>query len=413
MAAKRRPVAPSRSKPGQTADLRAAIRLYRAVRDLVASLTRDGGAFEPSTWMGRLCDETAHLFGARKVSIWLYDRAAQQVVLSASSPRGRLGARVVAPGSNSPAQEGLRKPRAWLSRASEWVPRAEGLVVAVPLKAQRRTVGTMVLQDVRWRPERHAGLLDHLDALGRQVANLVDGAQLLNDVLRTRERLAHSEALSQLVAGIAHELNNPLQAVLGHLELLRYTGYVPEGASSSFRLVYREAERAARIIKNLLLLAGAGRLVLRRVSANAAIRRALKLRRPFYRASGIKVILALAADLPRVPGDPLLLQQAFHNVLLNAEQAMGTGGRIEVTSTHVPGQPSVTVTIRDTGPGIPDTVLPRVFDPFFTTKTTGSGLGLPTTRRIIREHDGEISAATHPEGGAVFTVRLPAVSVVK
>jgi signal transduction histidine kinase len=115
--------------------------------------------------------------------------------------------------------------------------------------------------------------------------------------------------------------------------------------------------------------------------------------------------------LPRVKADPLLIQQALLNIVLNAEQAVGGGGRIESHTTLVEedGERQVVVRIRDTGPGIPPEAMPRLFEPFYTTKEVGqgTGLGLAITYGIIQEHGGQIAASNHPDGGAVFTVRLP------
>ena len=238
--------------------------------------------------------------------------------------------------------------------------------------------------------------------------------QLESDRARLREQLAQSEALSQLVAGIAHELNNPLQAVLGHVELVRHTERLSSRAVSQLRQVAREAGRAARIVRNLLLLAGSGQVIRRPVSVHASLRRALALRARSCRRAGIVIERHLAEELPKVSGDSVLLQQAFHNIIINAEQAMGdAGGRVEVRSAYVKDRRQVTVEIRDTGPGFPPEVLPRIFDPFFTTKDAGSGLGLAMARRILREHGGDIVASNHRGGGAVFTLHLPARPVIQ
>jgi two-component system NtrC family sensor kinase len=242
-------------------------------------------------------------------------------------------------------------------------------------------------------------------------------AQLEAERAELRNRLVQSEklaALGQFVAGIAHELNNPLQGVLGHIELLRATGAFPKAIRRDMQRIYREADRAAKIVRNLLVFAGSRRLVRRRTSVNATLSRALALRGPALRACDIEVVRHHDEKLPRVKGDPLLLQQAFLNIVINAEQAIGPGGgRIE-TKTSLkraadhPGK-IVQVEIRDTGPGIPAGVLSRIFEPFYTTKEVGkgTGLGLAITYGIIQEHGGQIAVANHPEGGAVFTVQLP------
>ena len=223
------------------------------------------------------------------------------------------------------------------------------------------------------------------------------------------ERLARSEAMGHLVAGIAHELNNPLQAVLGHVELLQRSHRLPAPVARGLRLVYRESDRAARIVRNLLVLAGSGHVAQRPVSVNAAVRRALALRASACRRAKIVVMRRLSESVPKVAGDAVLLQQAFLNLILNAEQALeGRAGRIEVRSSYSTSRNLVSVEVKDSGAGIAPDVLPRVFDPFFTTKDAGSGLGLAMTFRIIREHGGDVVAAPRAAGGAVFTVHLPA-----
>ena len=110
----------------------------------------------------------------------------------------------------------------------------------------------------------------------------------------------------------------------------------------------------------------------------------------------------------------LLLQQAFLNLLMNAEQAFeGKAGHIEVRSSYSAKRRQVAIEVHDSGGGIAPDVLPKVFDPFFTTKESGSGLGLAMTLRIVREHGGTVTASPRPGGGAVFTVILPATSAAK
>ena len=229
-----------------------------------------------------------------------------------------------------------------------------------------------------------------------------------------RDRLARSEAMGQLVAGIAHELNNPLQAVLGHIELLQRSHRLPAQLAGGLRQVYRESDRAARIVRNLLLLAGSGQVHKRPLSVNAAMRQAIALRAAALKSARIRVIRTLPATVPKVSGDALLLQQAFLNLLINAEQALeGKPGQVEVRSSYSAKRRQVAIEVRDSGSGISPDVLPKVFDPFFTTKESGSGLGLAMAMRIIREHGGEITATARPGGGAVFTVTLPATLAAK
>jgi PAS domain S-box-containing protein len=233
-----------------------------------------------------------------------------------------------------------------------------------------------------------------------------------------RRRLLQSEklaALGQFVAGIAHELNNPLQGVLGHLELLRVTGAFPTKLRRDIQTIYREADRAAKIVRNLLAFSGSRRLSRRAVSVNAVLQKVLVVRASACRAADIEVVRHYDDQLPRVQCDPLLLHQVFLNLLVNAEHsiaATGRKGRIELTTAAAEGN-RVIVSVRDTGGGIAADVVSRIFEPFYTTKEVGqgSGLGLAISYGIVQEHGGEIVAANHPDGGAVFTIELPARAV--
>jgi signal transduction histidine kinase len=230
-----------------------------------------------------------------------------------------------------------------------------------------------------------------------------------------RNRLTQSEklvALGQFIAGIAHELNNPLQGVLGHLELLRTTGAFPSHLDGEVQTIYKEAERAAKIVHNLLVFAGSRRLSRRSVSLNGVLEKVVSLRKATCRAQGIEVVRHYDRKVPRVQSDPLLLHQVFLNMVMNAEQAIaatGGPGRIELSSTVSRAGDSVVATVRDTGDGIPPDSLSRIFEPFYTTKEVGkgTGLGLAIVYGIVQEHGGHISAANHPDGGAVFRVELP------
>ena len=228
-----------------------------------------------------------------------------------------------------------------------------------------------------------------------------------------RKRLTQSEklaALGQFVAGIAHELNNPLQGVLGHLELLRVTGAFPKNLRKEVQVVYREADRAAKIVRNLLVFAGSRRLARRAVSLPPILQKVIALRSAACRAADIEVVRHYDLKMPRVQSDPLLLHQVFLNIMMNAEQAIaatGRPGRIEISSTRADGR--ITTTVRDTGMGIPEEGLSRIFEPFYTTKEVGkgTGLGLAIAYGIVQEHGGQILVGNHPDGGAIFTVELP------
>ena len=236
-----------------------------------------------------------------------------------------------------------------------------------------------------------------------------------------RERLGQSErlaSLGQFVAGIAHEMNNPLQGVLGHLELLIMAD-AARPVRKELRQIYQDADRAAKIVRNLLVFAGSRRMARRRIAVDRVVSRALASRAASRQRNDIEAVVDRPAEpLPPVLGDALLLQQAVLNILINAEHAVldnpSSPRRISIATTAADDR--VSITIRDSGRGIPSDALPRIFDPFFTTKEVGkgTGLGLAITYGIVQELGGTITAANGPAGGAVFCIELPAApSVVK
>jgi PAS domain S-box-containing protein len=234
-----------------------------------------------------------------------------------------------------------------------------------------------------------------------------------------RERLTQSEklaSLGQFVAGIAHEMNNPLQGVLGHLELLIDMTEAARPVKRELKQIFQEADRAAKIVRNLLVFAGSHRIARQKTPVDRVLTRAIASRRAHLKAAGIKLVRKQGEKLPPLLCDPAHLQQAFLNILINAEHAVAEGGparRIEVTTAVARRGRQVKVTIRDSGPGIPPDVMPRIFDPFFTTKDVGrgTGLGLAITYGIVQEHGGTITATNAPEGGAVFQIDLPSATV--
>jgi PAS domain S-box-containing protein len=233
-----------------------------------------------------------------------------------------------------------------------------------------------------------------------------------------RERLGQSEklaSLGQFVAGIAHEMNNPLQGVMGHLELLIEMTEAARPVKKELKQIFQEAERAAKIVRNLLMFTGSHRVARQKTQIDRVLTRALASRKPNLARANVKIVRRQGEKLPPISCDPSHLQQAFLNVLINAEHAVAEGQtrRIDVTSAARKRGQRVTVTIRDYGPGISAEVLPRIFDPFFTTKDVGqgTGLGLAITYGIVSEHGGTITASNAEDGGAVFQIELPAAAV--
>jgi signal transduction histidine kinase len=486
------------------------------------------------------CDGAARLFGADRISVWLYDRVARELRLDASSDPGSiaLAPRVPAEDLLHPAALAMRRDRAQIYDGSGGTLH-DTPDIAVGLKGRRRALGTLLFEAMRMEPGGEGDVLARAEEVGRHLAAAIENTQLLEQVLQSRyelentfnslvdlvavcdpglqvvhvneglarragvprhamthrplrefvgsevaewiadvtrepsmegpltrdiaderlqgtfaftvtpliadesgggivviardttrqsrleaertelrDRLTQSEklaALGQFVAGIAHEMNNPLQGVLGHLELLRTTGDLPAKTRKDVQTIYREADRAAKIVRNLLVFAGSRRLSRRRVSLNLIASRVVALRATSCRVAHIEVVKLLDEALPRIIGDPLMLQQALLNVVLNAEQAVTgqTDGRIEVRTSLDPVRRVASVAVGDNGAGIPPDVLPRVFEPFFTTRDVGkgTGLGLAIAYGIVQEHGGAIRVVNREPRGAVFTIELPLDSV--
>jgi signal transduction histidine kinase/CheY-like chemotaxis protein len=239
----------------------------------------------------------------------------------------------------------------------------------------------------------------------------VTGERQIQSKLLQTEKMA---AVGQLVSGIAHELNNPLTSIMGYGQLLLGHGLNAAQFSQASR-VFHEAERARRIVKNLLYFARENEPERTRVALNEIVERALALRSYELKVEDILIECELAADLPETMADPYQLQQVILNLLVNAEQALlhGRGkGRVRIR-TRVSDAKRIALDVSDDGPGIPREIVSRIFDPFFTTKPSGlgTGLGLSIVYGIVKQHDGEVSVENQPGGGARFTVELPVVEV--
>ncbi len=218
-------------------------------------------------------------------------------------------------------------------------------------------------------------------------------------------------ALGQTMSGVAHELNNPLGAILALAERLRLQG-ARTPLAAGLQTLHKEAERAARIARQLLTAARKRHTTRLMVPVNEVVAETVRLRETDLHRAGIRVTMGLADDLPDVFADPHQLQQVVLNLLINAEHAMsraGVGSTIELR-TALEEADTVRVEVRDDGPGMSEEVLGRIFDPFFTTKDVGegTGLGLAVAQAIISEHGGRLSAESQVGAGAMFAIVLPA-----
>ncbi|HYL46190.1 MAG TPA: ATP-binding protein [Candidatus Limnocylindrales bacterium] len=238
----------------------------------------------------------------------------------------------------------------------------------------------------------------------------VTGDRQIQTKLLQTEKMA---ALGHLVSGIAHELNNPLTAIMGYAQLLLGHSLRPAQLAEAGR-VFHEAERARRIVKNLLYFARENKPERSQVNLNEIVERTLALRSYELKVENILVECDLAPGLPETMADPYQLQQVILNLLVNAEQALLQGkgqGRVLIRTRSLLGN-RIGLEVSDDGPGIPPEAISRVFDPFFTTKPSGvgTGLGLSIVYGIVQQHGGEVAVENLSGGGARFTVELPVVA---
>jgi two-component system NtrC family sensor kinase len=225
--------------------------------------------------------------------------------------------------------------------------------------------------------------------------------------LMESDRLA---AVGELVAGVAHEVNNPLSSISAFAQLLLRDGGLTAAQRDSIEVIKSETLRASQVVKDLLAFARRSEPQREPLDLNGVVSRTLRLRGYQLTSSKVNVETDLAPELPAVVGDARQIQQVCLNLVTNAIQAMATlGGGTLFVSTRSEG-PHVVLDMRDTGPGIPELARAHIFEPFFTTKGEGegTGLGLSVSYGIITAHAGKIEVASTSPAGTTLRVKLPA-----
>jgi signal transduction histidine kinase len=309
-----------------------------------------------------------------------------------------------------------------------------GSFICMPLRVAERIVGVVNLSKKEVAPGTTGVFsqtdLQFLNALATYTAYAVDNARLFEEAQQAATRLqevvedqklrltlaqqqmiqaAKLSALGELVAGVAHELNNPLTVLVGASDILEQQA--PDALKEYAQMIRESTDAARSIVRGLLTFGRQMPLERRHVMLDELIEKVLALTAADLRIESVKIDRDMEPGLPPVWADGNQLQQVLVNLVTNAKQAMAeqpeAERRIKVT-TRALGTDRVQISVEDTGPGIPAEVLPKIFDPFVTTKgSAGTGLGLSISYGIIREHGGLITADSRPGHGATFTIDLP------
>jgi signal transduction histidine kinase len=218
-------------------------------------------------------------------------------------------------------------------------------------------------------------------------------------------------AIGSLTAGIAHEVNNPINNIMLTAAVLQEDfDSLPEGEKHELiEDIVEQTERARKIIRNLLDFARESEISTELLNLGEVVGNAINLAANQLKLSGVRLVCDIPNDLPEINGDRQYLSQVFLNLILNAVDAMENGGTLTMSSDMSLDTQCVAINLRDTGPGMSPRVLKSIFDPFFTTKSSGrgTGLGLSVSLGIVQKHGGEIKVESKVGDGSTFTVILP------
>lgn len=381
-----------------------------------------------------IVNETSRLLGAEVAALRLLEgdelvlkACTDSPIVSALRPRLKVGESLtgIVVGTNQPVlvEDVVQDDR--YDPIHKKAAEAIGLhgFLGVPLRASGKPTGVLYV----YTKERRRFAPDDISlvsAFADQASVILEKSRLAGEREQAEEALRQSEKLAtlgQLLAGVAHELNNPLTVLIGYADILRsgvegrqkLGGRSVEYAAGQIEIA---AEHCSRIVRNFLALARKHPPERRRAALNAIVTGAVELLAYPLALDNVRTDLDLAADLPDLWADQHQLQQVVVNLLTNAHHALRhTSSRhLTLTTRHDPARARVVLWVADTGPGIPPELVPRIFEPFFTTKPLGegTGLGLSLCQGIVESHGGSIRVESNVGSGAVFTIELPVSSGV-
>lgn len=268
---------------------------------------------------------------------------------------------------------------------------------------------------VKERPELDEGPFlkeerNLLDTVAREVAIIITRRETEQEKLELQEQLRHAERLAtigQLSAGVAHELNEPLGNILGFAQLAKKCPGLPKQAELDIEKILTASLNAREVVKKLLIFARKLPPRKTEVNLNRLVEEGLNFFESRCAKEGIELLRSLSPDLPEIPADPAQLNQVIVNLIINALQAMKTGGRLTIRT--LAGKEHISLIVEDTGNGMDEEVMKQIFTPFFTTKDVGqgTGLGLPVVHGIVTSHGGSIKVESKLNQGSRFEIQLP------
>jgi signal transduction histidine kinase len=363
--------------------------LHAAVQGITSAL-------DVRSMLDRLLPQLAQAIGITQLTVELAQPAGVQVTVHSPNP---------APTRTLPSDGG--EPEEW--HEVEWT---------LPLVVQQRDVGLLTARSLV-SPATKADDEQVLKIVASQVAIAVENARLYEGVKgkvvelqETQAQLVQAAklaAIGEMAAQVAHEINNPLTSVLGFASLLAEELPADSSMRQDANLIVTEAGRARDIVRDLLDFSRQRPFFPEQTDLNGVLRQVVGLVRlqGVQGRQGVTIDEQYAPDLPVVEVDPARMKQVFLNIINNAAQAMPNGGSVTVSTRASANE--VTVAFVDTGSGIPPEHLERIFEPFFTTKPemVGTGLGLPVSIGIVRQHGGTIEVESMPGQGSTFTIRIP------
>lgn len=419
-------------------------RLQQATADVARTLNQD-------LILDQVMEHLTRITGCEKVGVMLYDPTDGLFKLARSrGVSAEFAQMVTIKPSDSLYAEMIttRKPVhvediEYLKEASYYHPlKGEGILAGtiVPLIIREKIIGSLNFGYQQATPLGNVDL-QLLTTFANYASIAIEHSQLyrsleqqLEDLKRTQEQLIQSEkmaAVGMMISGVAHELNNPLTSIVGFSELLCDKPDLDANFRKDLERIRKEAERAKKVVQNLLAFSQTQRFEQELVNLNELVNWSLSLRDHQLGLSHIQVIKELSPSLPKILADPHQLQQVVLNLIINAEQAMVEAhgkGSLKIVTRLTSTDPSsgqtdpgggqhrrrkssqwVEIRFTDDGPGIPKDFLPKIFQPFFITHQGGkdTGLGLAVAHRIIKNHEGEIKVQSQVGQGTTFTVYLP------